>query len=189
MVDSVMQTKPLVSKGMRIGDVVEQYPMAADVMAGYGLHCIGCDANPYDSIEAGAKVHGMSAEMMEQMLDDVNEAIAHYKEPTGEVSLTERAAKKVLELMKSEQKDGSGLRVGVVAGGCSGYQYLLDFESAPTENDAVVEQHGLKLFIDSASHSMLKGVRIDYVDGLQGAGFKIENPNAKHECGCGKSFG
>ena len=79
--------------------------------------------------------------------------------------------------------------MGVVAGGCSGYQYLLDFESAPTENDAVVEQHGLKLFIDSASHSMLKGVRIDYVDGLQGAGFKIENPNAKHECGCGKSFG
>ena len=74
-------------------------------------------------------------------------------------------------------------------GGCSGMSYGLDFEKEPESDDIVVETHGVKLFVDAESDSMLRGAVIDYVDALQGAGFKISNPNAKKTCGCGQSFG
>jgi iron-sulfur cluster assembly accessory protein len=78
--------------------------------------------------------------------------------------------------------------VGVVGGGCSGFQYSMDFENAEREGDVVVEQDGLRLFVDPMSSMYLMGVTVDYVQGLQGAGFKFNNPNAKNTCGCGSSF-
>ena len=102
--------------------------------------------------------------------------------------VTERAAAKVKELMARESKDGYGLRVAVQGGGCSGFQYGLSYESEQRENDEVFEFHGLRVFVDAMSKLYLEDVSIDYVDSLQGAGFKIDNPRATGTCGCGSSF-
>ncbi len=104
------------------------------------------------------------------------------------VIITERASEKVKEIMAAEEKAGFGLRVYVEGGGCSGFQYGMAFEEAETDEDDVLEMHGLKVFIDPFSAPMLKGTEVDYLDDLQNAGFSIKNPNAKTTCGCGQSF-
>ena len=90
--------------------------------------------------------------------------------------------------MEMEQKSGYGLRLYVEGGGCSGFKYGMAFEAQETDEDAVVEMNGMRLFIDPFSAPMLSGVEIDYNDGLQETGFSIKNPNAKSTCGCGQSF-
>ena len=104
------------------------------------------------------------------------------------VSLTEKAAEMVKAAMAKEKVVGFGLRVGVVGGGCSGFQYQLGFEEAPGADDAVFEQFGVRIFVDAMSQEHLGGVTVDYVTGLHGAGFKFLNPNASRTCGCGSSF-
>jgi len=104
------------------------------------------------------------------------------------VTLTDRAVEMVKEAIEAENLQGHGIRIGVVGGGCSGFQYSMDFESAAKDGDVVLEQSGVKLFVDPMSSMYLQGVTIDYVQGLQGAGFKFNNPNAKNTCGCGSSF-
>ena len=105
------------------------------------------------------------------------------------VTLTENAASKVKEYMKAEKKGQYGLRIMVVPGGCAGYQYGMDFEKEAGKDDLVIQQHGVKLFIDKKSATHLVGTTVDFVDNLQGSGFKIDNPNATSTCGCGNSFG
>ena len=104
------------------------------------------------------------------------------------VSLTAKAVEMVKEAMAQENLTGHGIRVGVVGGGCSGFQYSMDFENQPKDGDFVLEQDGVKLYVDPMSSMYLQGVTIDYVQGLQGAGFKFNNPNARNTCGCGASF-
>jgi iron-sulfur cluster assembly accessory protein len=104
------------------------------------------------------------------------------------VTITEKAAEMVVNAMKEEELEGHGLRIGVIGGGCSGLQYLLDFTKAPSDEDFTSEQHNIAVYIDPFSAAHLSGTIIDYVDGLQGAGFKFENPNIQRSCGCGSSF-
>jgi iron-sulfur cluster assembly accessory protein len=104
------------------------------------------------------------------------------------LNLTENAISKVNEFLKSENRAGQGLRVAVVGGGCSGLQYHLAFEAKAGESDKILHFDGFDVFVDPMSLTYLAGVRIDYVEGLSGAGFKIENPNAAGSCGCGHSF-
>ena len=104
------------------------------------------------------------------------------------IHVTERCAAKVLALMEAENKQGYGLRVAVQGGGCSGFQYGLTWENASGPDDEVLEFHGLTVFLDRASRDYLEGSTIDYIDSLQGAGFKIQNPNSTGSCGCGESF-
>ena len=104
------------------------------------------------------------------------------------VTLTEKAAEMVKVAMERDGARGYGLRVGVVGGGCSGFQYNLAFEPQPGPDDAVLEQNGVRIFVDQASQPHLQGVTLDYITGLHGAGFKFLNPNAERTCGCGSSF-
>jgi iron-sulfur cluster assembly accessory protein len=107
----------------------------------------------------------------------------------GPVSLTLKAVDMVKITRQQEGMDESyGLRVAVRGGGCSGFEYALDFEKEGRENDLVYEQSGLKIFLDALSARYLKGTEIDYVLGMSGAGFKFNNPNAVGTCGCGSSF-
>jgi iron-sulfur cluster assembly accessory protein len=124
---------------------------------------------------------------MEQLVAQP-QAIEGIPEPPPPVSLTEHAAQMVIEAMKEEKLAGHGLRVGVMGGGCSGLQYLLDFAEHPEEDDFVVEQHGVRVFVDSFSAAHLSGTVIDYVDDLSGIGFKFNNPKIVRSCGCGSSF-
>ena len=102
--------------------------------------------------------------------------------------LTGIAAEKVKEIMAQQDPKPAGLRVAVVGGGCSGFQYHMAFESQPNSTDLVFEFDGLKVIVDQMSHMYLDGVEIDYVETLEGAGFKFNNPNVKSTCGCGSSF-
>ena len=104
------------------------------------------------------------------------------------VKITEKAAEMVREAMAQEELFDHGLRVGVTGGGCSGLQYLLDFSKLPEQVDFTEEQHGVQVFIDPFSAAHLNGTIIDYVDSLNGSGFKFENPNIVRSCGCGSSF-
>ena len=104
------------------------------------------------------------------------------------LTLTDQAVSKVKNLLIAEDKEGYGLRVAVQGGGCSGFQYGLTWEKDQGANDKVLEFGGLRVFVDAMSELYLEEVTIDYVDGLQGSGFKIENPKATGTCGCGSSF-
>lgn len=104
------------------------------------------------------------------------------------LQVTEQAVEKVRQLMEKEGQAGHGLRVAVQGGGCSGFQYGLSYEKEQKENDHVLEFNGLKVFVDAMSMMYLEEVTVDYVDSLNGAGFKIGNPKATGTCGCGASF-
>jgi len=105
------------------------------------------------------------------------------------VNLTEAAASKVRDLIERDNREGFGLRVKVVGGGCSGLQYQLMFDDQVGDLDQTDECHGVRVFVDSKSAVYLVGTTVDYVDELDRSGFKIENPNASNTCGCGESFG
>ena len=102
--------------------------------------------------------------------------------------LTDVAVEKVKEVMAREGVKDGGLRVSVVGGGCSGFQYNLGLDDTAREDDTIIEQGGVKLFLDPISQQYVYGTVIDYVNGLHGAGFKFVNPNANRTCGCGSSF-
>jgi iron-sulfur cluster assembly accessory protein len=108
--------------------------------------------------------------------------------PDNPVVLTAKALEMVKDAIAREGLQGHGIRVGVMGGGCAGFQYSMDFEKEPRPDDMTLEQEGVKLYVDPMSCMYLQGVTIDYVVGLQGAGFKFTNPNAKSTCGCGSSF-
>ena len=103
------------------------------------------------------------------------------------IEVTEAAADKIMFLLKEDDYENHGLRLQVVGGGCSGMEYRLGFDEI-NSNDKVIHQHGIDVMIDLKSASYLAGSTVDYVEGLMGAGFKIENPNVRSSCGCGESF-
>jgi iron-sulfur cluster assembly protein len=105
------------------------------------------------------------------------------------IEITDKGAEKVHEFLAAQQADLSvaGLRVGVRGGGCSGFQYQLAFDEQ-RDSDVVFESHGLKLLVDGESLQFVRGSTIDYEESLQGAGFKVNNPNVVAACGCGSSF-
>jgi iron-sulfur cluster assembly protein len=105
------------------------------------------------------------------------------------IEITDKGAEKVHEFLSAQQADITlaGLRVGVRGGGCSGFQYQLAFDEQ-RDSDIVFESHGLKLLVDNESLQFVRGSTIDYEESLQGAGFKVNNPNVVAACGCGSSF-
>jgi iron-sulfur cluster assembly protein len=105
------------------------------------------------------------------------------------ITFTDTGAEKVKEFLASQNADAttSGLRVGVRGGGCSGFQYALAFDTQ-RDGDQVFEDRGLRLLVDEPSLPYVRGAVVDYVEGLQGAGFKVDNPNVIAACGCGSSF-
>src|SRR5262247_4894368 len=103
------------------------------------------------------------------------------------IEISENAAKKIHALIVQQHKDGQGLRVKVVGGGCSGLSYKMDLDH-PREGDKVFEHDGAKLVVDRKSFLYLKGTELDYKEELMASGFNLRNPNVKRSCGCGSSF-
>jgi iron-sulfur cluster insertion protein len=101
--------------------------------------------------------------------------------------LTERAAARITEIVAAEGH-AAALRVAVLAGGCSGFQYRFELDAAPQDDDLVIERAGAKVLVDPASLDLLAGSELDYTDELMGSHFAVRNPNAKSACGCGTSF-
>jgi iron-sulfur cluster assembly accessory protein len=109
-------------------------------------------------------------------------------EQTRLISITQKAAEKIVEFMKQENKEKLYLRVYVSGGGCSGLSYGMGFEEKPDEDDAIINENGVEVIVDSYSQKYLKGANVDYVESLMGSGFKINNPNVTKSCSCGHSF-
>jgi iron-sulfur cluster assembly protein len=175
-----------VTGDMIIGDVVAAFPAAATIMLGHGLHCVGCHANAFDTVEDGARLHGIQDGEIHSMIEEINVAINKKIE---NLELTPIAIKKIKELRAAEAgKETWPLRIGVTPGGCAGFGYDMDFgQEQPGDLKFTFED--MEILVDKDSFEMLRGSKIDFLDTLKGSGFKIENPNAKRGCGCGKSFG
>ena len=104
------------------------------------------------------------------------------------VNMTEKAIAKVKDLLQQQHIERGGLRVAVVGGGCSGLSYKLDFETQVRPHDKVFDVEGIKVFVDPKSLLYLRGMTLDFSEGLNGRGFVFVNPNASRTCGCGSSF-
>ncbi|MFQ5620819.1 MAG: iron-sulfur cluster assembly accessory protein [Candidatus Nanoarchaeia archaeon] len=184
----------MITGDMLIGDVAQQYPHAVPIMLSYGLHCVGCKASPHETVSQGAIGHGMPEGVVKKMIQEINDNIPEekpapdLKEGDVVVKLTEKAASKAKELMNQENHEG-GLRIGVVPGGCSGYSYQLEFEDRERPDDVTYDQFGLKIYVNKNQAEHIQGMELDYIDTLNQQGFKFNNPNAAHKCGCGSSFG
>ncbi len=193
--DKLDETKKI-TKDMTIGSILENYPDKAmklsEIMAAAGLHCVGCGAATFETLEQGVIGHGFDENVLNKLVEDLNSVFDKNEdiEISDEevITLDKSAVDKIKEIRKSENKEGFGLRVTVLAGGCAGYSYALDLKEGPEEDDMILEEEGIKIFIDKDSAKVLKGTKIKYVESLEESGFKFENPNISSSCGCGKSF-
>jgi iron-sulfur cluster assembly accessory protein len=182
-----------IHRQMTIEQILSMFPDKAQRLSqeitDAGLHCVGCHAATWETLEAGMLGHGMGEEQIERLVERLNallEEIAQEVDRT-KVSMTLRAAQKFLAIAQEENKQGYGVRLSERMAGCNGLEYELDFsKEAHPEEDAVFESHGVKIYIKKKAKGLL-GVKIDYRDGLKGAGFTIYNPNVRSACGCGSS--
>ena len=174
---------------MTIGDVVAKYPSCIEALMASGVHCVGCHVSYYETLEQGFKGHGMSDEEIGEIIAKLNHAVEESKLDDGkDFVITNKAAEKLIEVLRENNKKGSGLRVELVPGGCSGFQYGLELDDNISEIDNVIEEKGVKIIISKDNMQFLRGAKLDYAESLQGGGFKISNPNAHSSCGCGQSF-
>lgn len=188
-----------ITKDTTIGEIVEKYPVAIDILTSFGVHCVGCHVSPFESLEMGFKGHGMTDEQIEEAVTKINAAIkdapateSKPKEPefdvsTAKIDITDKAAQKIKEFLETKKKQA--LRISVVPGGCSGFSYGMELDDEKTDDDIVISEKDIKVYVDKSSMAKLNGATVDYVESLKATGFKIENPNAESTCGCGSSFG
>jgi iron-sulfur cluster assembly accessory protein len=121
-------------------------------------------------------------------MSSVAEAVTNLNSVAMPLTLTPQAVTKVHEIMATQDPLPAGLRIGVVGGGCSGFQYSMSFENQAGMMDKVFKFDDLKVFVDATSLMYLNGCVVDYVETLEAAGFKFDNPAVKSTCGCGSSF-
>lgn len=183
--------KQKIHRHMTIDQILSMFPNKAQRLSqeitNAGLHCIGCHAATWETLEAGMLGHGLKEEDIQRLVDRLNDLLdAPESDPTT-ITMTSRAAQKFLQILTEEEKVGWGLRFGDRMSGCSGFEYILDYSERPNPDDQVFESMGIQIHVDKASLKRLLGSEIDYVDALQGSGFKISNPQAKSSCGCGSS--
>ncbi|MFH1591338.1 MAG: iron-sulfur cluster assembly accessory protein [archaeon] len=183
-----------ITKDMTIGDILNAHPEAAKILAARGIHCVGCQFSPMETLEQGLQVHGLDDVAIDTAVDDINKAIEEGEinedveiPKDAKIDMTDAAAKKLKELIKEKGK--KAFRLGIMSGGCAGFSYVMDLADEKNEGEVVIETNGVSLFVDGSSLALLNGAKIDFIDSLQGAGFRIDNPNAKSTCGCGSSFG
>lgn len=179
-----------ISKEMTIEEIFSRFPQKsqklAQEMTGSGLHCVGCGAATWETLETGMLSHGFTPEDVDDMVERLNGILAQ-KTDLSTISLTKRAADKYRQILKEESKEGWGMRFGDRAAGCSGFEYVLDYSEKAESDDETFSSHGIEIHVNVNDVKRLLGSEIDYVDGLNGSGFKISNPNVKGSCGCGKS--
>lgn len=187
------ETSRKIHRQMTIEEILGLYPHKAQKLAqeltNSGLHCVGCHAATWETLEAGMYGHGMSSDAVDKMVIKLNSILEEQCSNPETITLTERAAKKFIAILDEEGKQGWGLRFGQKMGGCSGFEYLLDYSEKANEDDVCFPNHGIEIHVAKNDVPLLKGSEIDFVDGLHSSGFKISNPNVKSSCGCGKSQG
>lgn len=193
------ETQQLITKNTKIGDILMINPSKAQllnqIMNEFWIYCTGCGAASFETLEMGVLGHGFTEKDLDKLVTDLNKALGEETELKTinqnefRLTLTSIAITKVKEAMKTQgKKDDSILRVSVLAGGCSGFLYDLQFLDKPSKEDLNFKQDNVNIAVDKKSMEMLDGIEIDFVDTLNESGFKFNNPNQNDGCGCGKSF-
>lgn len=184
------EPKKTITRTMTIEEILSLFPHKAQRLSHEitkaGLHCVGCHAATWETLEAGMMGHGMDDNAINRLVDALNKLLLEESDPDT-ITITPRAAKKYLDILKEENKDGWGLRFEDKMAGCSGFEYVLDYSENPEEDDEIFTSQGIAIHVKKTKVKRLLGSEIDYIDGLQGSGFKVSNPNAKSSCGCGTS--
>ena len=193
-----LSASTVISRSSTIGSIVSDHPEAIETLLGFGVHCVGCHVAHWESLEDGLRSHGFEEEAIDNAVEALNKVIASGTATTGQrsmangsvsagsLSLSDKAALKIKEFLAKEK--AAGLKISLIPGGCSGFQYGFGLVDGPDADDVVKEENGVKLFLDKETAEFLSGAKIDYVDSIQGSGFRVSNPKAKVGCGCGKSF-
>ncbi|MDB6081994.1 MAG: iron-sulfur cluster assembly accessory protein [Chlamydiia bacterium] len=188
---STTQQEKKITREMTIDSIFTEFPHKAQKLASTltkaGLHCVGCSAATWETLESGVLGHGMQEADLERLINNLNAVLAEVVD-LGTITVTQRAAEKFITICKAEGKEGYGLRFGEKPAGCSGFEHVLGFSEKAEANDTVISTHGIQVHISKNVYPNLCGSEIDYVDGLE-PGFKVSNPNAKSSCGCGNSYG
>jgi len=184
------EQQSLISREMTIEQIFSSFPQKGQKIAqeitNTGLSCVGCQAAVWETLEAGMLSHGYPEEEIDALVERLN-AILGEEVNLSTISLTKRAADKFLKILEDDGRAGWALRFADKAAGCSGFEYVLDYSEKAKAEDEIFSSHGVEVHVDKKIVSRLLGSEIDYIDGLNGSGFKISNPNAKGSCGCGKS--
>lgn len=179
-----------IHRQMTIEEILSEFPEKSQKLAqeitNAGLHCVGCSAATWETLEAGMLGHGFQEEEIESLVERLNNVLNQPLD-LETITITKRAADKYKAILEEDGRVGCGLRFGDRPGGCSGFEYVLDYSEKALEDDIVFGDHGVEVHVNKHSAERLMGSEIDYIDGLNGSGFKISNPNAKGSCGCGKS--
>lgn len=185
-------TNQQIHRHMTIEEILSMFPHKAQRLSyeitNAGLHCVGCQAATWETLEAGMYGHGMNDEAINTLIDRLNGLLAE-KADSSTITITPRAAKKYLAILEEEGKVGWGMRFAERMAGCSGFEYVLDYSEKALDDDQIFESAGIQIHVEKKMVPRLIGSEIDFIDGLQGAGFKISNPNVRSSCGCGTSHG
>lgn len=177
---------------MTIESILGMFPNKAQKLSqeitNAGLHCVGCHAATWETLESGMFGHGKTQAQIEHLVARLNALLAEEVDETT-ITLTPRAAAKFISILAEEGKQGWGIRFSEEPAGCSGFEYTLDYSEKANADDETFVSQGIEVHVRKATVPRLLGSEIDFVDGLRGSGFKISNPNAKSSCGCGTSHG
>lgn len=188
---STNASKVVINRHMTIEEILALFPTKAQRLAqeinSAGLHCMGCHAATWETLEVGMLSHGKTEADIQRLLGRLNDLLNEAEPEATTISLTQRAAQKFMKILSDEGKHGWALRFGDKMAGCSGFEYILDYSEKALPDDEIYNSHGIEIHVNRASAQRLMGSEIDYVDGLQGSGFKISNPHVKTSCGCGTS--
>lgn len=182
-----MKSEMAISKEMTIEEVFQRYPgksqKLAQIMTNAGLHCVGCNASVFETIEQGMLGHGMSQKEVNSLVKELNQSLNSKEENTDSIKFTEFGAEKCKQLRKHP---GHMFKISLIRGSC-GWTYDFKFREKKEPVEVEFEDKGIKILLDKEHLDKFRGMVVDYVDGLQNAGFKILNPNVKGTCGCGSS--
>lgn len=182
-----------IHKDLTIQEIFTRFPQKAQrlaqIMTDLGLHCVGCSASTWETLEAGVLGHGMTEHTLNTLIEKLNSVLEEEPVPSDSVTLTERAALKYLQILEQENKQGWGIRFTEKLSGCNGYEFVLDFSEKAEEDDLIIESQGIEIHFKSEQKERLLGSEIDYIDSLNNGGFKVSNPNVKSSCSCGSSHG
>ena len=173
-----------------------RYPPLVDILQETGLQLVGCSLPLEMSLKRFFKTQGFPSTMLDTSLSQLNVAIEelHTQLDTddviGNISITDMAAEKITQFLKQKNELDAGLRITVVPGGCSGYQYYLKVDKARERYDAVFSKKGAHVIVAKADLPLVNDSVLDFKDSLTvgGGGFMLDNPNARSTCACGQSF-
>lgn len=190
--DPVVPGKPVTAR-MKLGEILLAYPRAAGVVTKYGLHCSGCHANMLDTLEVGARGHGLGEAEIAAMVWEINQIIRGEggKAPLStnkasgfcailgnpdSINLTDEAAAQLKALKERRKRARYGVRIGIHKEPMN-YVFYMDLERKPKRTDVVFKERGLKFFVDGSIVKLVKGLHISFESGFEGEGFRLQNPN------------